>query len=259
MPNLSAARGVGHIVSDDTLLTGPAGVAEVADATDLKSVGTCVPCGFESHPRHHGFGGEACSGLKGRAGAAATRVVSRRNSSGTTWPASVHDAGRGPLPVPLRGSIFQRPEGDEWVRVDASLLPRGPSVRASEASTATVSGGLSLRVLKLKTPGSGFHSGVGTTTSPAPPTTCMWRWAGPMWECSSAHIPSFSLPSRIGAASRLSVPNRTPSSSCASQARADAPASEGPRRDLGAGQGDCMLRKSEKFWMRTFAPSQREC
>jgi hypothetical protein len=36
MPNLSAARGVGHIVSDDTLPTGPAGVAEVADATDLK-------------------------------------------------------------------------------------------------------------------------------------------------------------------------------------------------------------------------------
>ena len=50
--NPSAARGVRHIVSNDTLPTGPAGVAEVADATDLKSVGTCVPCGFESHPRH---------------------------------------------------------------------------------------------------------------------------------------------------------------------------------------------------------------
>jgi hypothetical protein len=61
------------------------------------------------------------------------RVVSRRNSSGTTWPASAHDAGRpsargrrrarrrwgaasalilylnathGSFPVPLRGSIF---------------------------------------------------------------------------------------------------------------------------------------------------------
>jgi len=88
----------------------------------------------ESHPRHHGFGGGgARSGLEGRAGAAATRVVSRRNSSGTTWPASVHDAGRpsardrrrarrrrgaasalilhlnaahGFFLVPLRGSIF---------------------------------------------------------------------------------------------------------------------------------------------------------
>jgi hypothetical protein len=30
-----------------------AGVAELADATDLKSVGTCVPCGFKSHPRHY--------------------------------------------------------------------------------------------------------------------------------------------------------------------------------------------------------------
>ena len=33
---------------------GDAGVAELADARDLKSLGKYFPCGFESHPRHQG-------------------------------------------------------------------------------------------------------------------------------------------------------------------------------------------------------------
>ena len=45
----------------------------------LKSVGTCVPCGFESHPRHHGFGsGGACSGLKRRTVGCGKRVAHER-------------------------------------------------------------------------------------------------------------------------------------------------------------------------------------
>ena len=49
-----------------------AGVAKSADARDLKSLGSNLPCGFKSHPRHSSSGYFACCACSGSLAALVT-------------------------------------------------------------------------------------------------------------------------------------------------------------------------------------------